>query len=149
MTTRVTPAQARRLLAGLLSEEAPRASKRRRAPQVPAQQAAAPRESAGEAALAAAIRLHGPDLPPHEREARFHPSRRWRFDFSWKAARVAVECDGGQFAHGGGRHATDADRDKLNHAGALGWRVLRFSPQQIARDPAGCVALIRRALETL
>jgi very-short-patch-repair endonuclease len=29
----------------------------------------------------------------------------------------------------------------------IGYRVLRFSPQQIERDPVGCVALIRRCLE--
>lgn len=37
MTLRTTEAQARRLLAGLLSEEAPRAPKRRRTPEKPAQ----------------------------------------------------------------------------------------------------------------
>jgi hypothetical protein len=97
--------------------------------------------------LVAALRAHGPDLPAPAREERFHDTRRWRFDLAFVGALVAVECDGGQFVAGGGRHNTDADREKLNHAAALGWRVLRFSPQQIAADPAGCVALVRQALE--
>lgn len=138
-----TPARRR----GGTKEENTRKTPRTR--EKPAQRATAPtgRESPGEAALAAALRLHGADLPPPVRELVFYPGRRWRFDFCWPDALVACEVDGGQFAHGGGRHATDADRDKLNHAAALGYRVLRFSPQQIAADPAGCVALIRRALE--
>lgn len=131
MSVRLTKAELGRLLKSH--------AKTRKAP--------APRESPGEAAFAAALRLHGADLPPHERERVFYPGRRWRFDFCWPAPLVAVEVDGGQFAHGGGRHATDADRDKLNHAASLGFVVLRFSPQQIAADPAGCVALLRRALE--
>ena len=42
MTARVTPAQARRLLADLMSEEAPRAPKRRRTPENGVQPATAP-----------------------------------------------------------------------------------------------------------
>lgn len=81
-----------------------------------------------------------------EEEHRFHPSRRWRFDFAWPDARVAVEIDGGQWARGGGRHNRDSDREKLNEAAALGWRVLRFSGQMIDRDPAGCVDALERAM---
>lgn len=146
MTLRLTKAE----LARLLGHSPPTQKRGSRAKGPPvAATGATPRESPGEAALAAALRLHGADLPPPVRELTFYPGRRWRFDFAWTDALVACEVDGGQFAHGGGRHATDADRDKLNHAAALGYRVLRFSPQQIARDPAGCVALIRRALEAL
>lgn len=136
-------------LARLLNrrEKAPQSHAKARKPPKALRTTPAPRESAGEAAMAAALRLHGADLPPPVRELVFYPGRRWRFDFSWPDALVACEVDGGQFAHGGGRHATDADRDKLNHAASVGWVVLRFSPQQIARDPAGCVALIRRTLE--
>lgn len=80
------------------------------------------------------------------REYRFHDVRKWRFDFAFVAQLVAVEIDGGQYAKFGGRHSTDADRDKLNHAAALGWRVFRFSPKQLRDDPAGCVGLVERAL---
>ena len=80
-------------------------------------------------------------------EYRFHPERRWRFDFAFPAQRLAVEFDGGQWVIAGGRHNRDGDREKLNTAAAMGWRVLRFSNQQWERDPYGCVAQVLRALE--
>lgn len=89
------------------------------------------------------------DLPGPVPEYRFHPTRRWRFDFAWPAVTrggVAVEVDGGQWRAGGGRHNTDRDREKLNTAAALGWRVLRFSHQALETDPAGCVELAAAAL---
>lgn len=86
------------------------------------------------------------DLPDPVAEYRFHPTRRWRFDYAWPARRVAVEVDGGQWQAGGGRHNTDPDRLKLNVAAALGWRVLRFSHTALQDDPAGCVDLAVAAL---
>lgn len=147
MALRLSKAELLRIVKG--SQDAPKRAVRASAGRKPPKSSrapSAPRESAGEAALAAALRLHGADLPAPVRELVFYPGRRWRFDFAWEAQRVAVEVDGGAWAPGGGRHATDADRDKLNHA-ALAWRVLRFSPQQVERDPAGCVELVRRALD--
>jgi very-short-patch-repair endonuclease len=150
MTRLADAALLRRLLAAQESAEAPErhAKPRKRAKRSGA--AAPRRESAGEAAFAAALRIHqrtGYALPEPVRELVFAPPRRWRFDFAWPDALVAVEIDGGQWKAGGGRHNTDADRDKLNHAAAIGWRVVRFSPQQVERDPDGCVALLRRALD--
>ena len=87
------------------------------------------------------------DLPAPVAEFRFHPTRRWRFDYAWPDRHVAAEIDGGQYAcFGGGRHNTDRDRAKLNTAAALGWRVLRFSHTALATDPAGCVELVAAAL---
>jgi len=54
----------------------------------------------------------------------------------------AVEIDGGRYAPGGGRHAGDGDREKLNVATILGWRVLRFSTQQVEREPERVVEVI-------
>ncbi len=86
--------------------------------------------------------------PKPEREVRFHPNRRWRFDFAWPDSMIAVEVDGRAWhVKGGGRHAQDSDREKLNAAAALGWRVFRFSPQMLKDDPAGCVAMVARAVE--
>lgn len=90
--------------------------------------------------------LAPPGVPQPEREAQFALPRRWRFDFSWPIERISVEIDGGQWQAHGGRHNTDADRDKLNAAAVLGWRVLRFSTQQLERDPQACVDLVLRAL---
>ena len=86
------------------------------------------------------------DLSAPVPEYRFHPVRKWRFDFAWPSHQVALEVDGGQWQAGGGRHNQDADREKLNTAAALGWRVLRFSPTALATDPAGCIALTAAAL---
>lgn len=72
--------------------------------------------------------------------------RKHRFDWAWPAQRVAVEVDGGGYAFRGGRHNSDADREKLNIAASLGWRVYRFSPTQLVHDPAGCVDMVLAGL---
>lgn len=72
--------------------------------------------------------------------------RKHRFDWAFIPERIAVEVDGGQWAKFGGRHATDTDREKLNIAASLRWLVFRFSPQQLKRDPAGCVEMVKRAI---
>ena len=63
-----------------------------------------------------------------EREYRFHPERKWRFDFANPHMKVAVEIEGGAFS--GGRHTRGAgfvaDCEKYNQATVLGWRVLRY-----------------------
>jgi very-short-patch-repair endonuclease len=62
------------------------------------------------------------------REHKFHPTRRWRFDFAFPERRVAVECEGAVWT--GGRHTRGsgfvADAEKYNTAAALGWFVFRF-----------------------
>lgn len=99
---------------------------------------------------AAALGAHGDGLPAGVAEYSFAaPWRAWRFDWAWPAARVAVELDGMAWQAGGGHHNTDADREKLNSAAALGWRVLRFTSKALRAEPAACVALLRRALELM
>lgn len=72
-----------------------------------------------------------------EREVRFHPTRRWRFDFIFPG-RVACEVNGGVFIRG--RHNTGTghtrDCEKLSHAAILGWRVLVVTPAQIKSGEA-------------
>lgn len=95
-----------------------------------------------------AFAMFGAGLPEGEAEYLFAaPWRQWRFDYAWPAALVAVELDGMAWQAGGGRHNTDADREKQNSAAALGWRVLRFTSKALRSDSAACVALLRRALE--
>ena len=79
-------------------------------------------------------------------ELMFHQTRRWSFDFAWPDVMIAVEIDGGRWKPGGGRHGGDGDKEKLNEAAALGWRVLRFSPAQIKNDAAQCVDVVLRAM---
>jgi very-short-patch-repair endonuclease len=91
-------------------------------------------------------RCFGDDLPEPQIELQFHPTRNWRFDIAYPG-RVAVEIDGGQWVANGGRHNRDSDREKLNEAAVLGWRVLRFSTQQLDADPEQCIETVRRALQ--
>lgn len=66
-------------------------------------------------------------------EHRFHPTRRWRFDFAWPELRLAVEVHGA--VHTGGRHTRGAgftrDREKMNEAQLAGWLVLEVAPSQV------------------
>ena len=72
-------------------------------------------------------------LPSPLAEYRFHPTRKWRFDYAFPRARVAVEVEGGVFTQG--RHTRGAgfrkDMEKYNAALVLGWRVLRVEPKQL------------------
>lgn len=98
------------------------------------------------------------------------PSRAWRFDLAWPRERVAVELDGatwgttlrdertgeairhssGKLVRQPGYHTTGAgaraDHAKQNRAAALGWRVLRFSWDELEREMETCRALLEDAL---
>lgn len=74
------------------------------------------------------LRIHGFDEPPFV-HYRFHPTRRWEFDFAWPETMIAVEMEGGVFTKGGhvrGLHYT-SDCEKYNEAQLLGWKVYRFT----------------------
>jgi len=60
------------------------------------------------------------------REFRFHPERRWRFDFAWPGVKVAVEIQG----FGGGHQSIGGlcrDAEKWREAILLGWTVVPFT----------------------
>lgn len=88
-----------------------------------------------------------------EKQHKFHPDRKWRFDFAWPDHKVAIELEGGTFGRpvmcdkcgskvmvhtasgsypvrAGGRHNSgsgmQADCDKYNSAASLGWFVFRI-----------------------
>ncbi len=82
-----------------------------------------------------------------EREYRFAPPRRFRFDFAWPEEMVALEVDGGRWLPGGGRHASDGDYEKLNIAATLGWRVLRVTGDMVKRNPAMIIDMLKLVLE--
>src|ERR1017187_9921991 len=79
-----------------------------------------------------ALHCRADGLNPH-REYKFHPTRRWRFDFAFLDVLVATEVEGGVWT--GGRHGTGvgftSDCEKYAEAALLGWRVLRFTPEQV------------------
>lgn len=97
----------------------------------------------------AAISQATKQIPLPAREFRFHPTRKWRFDFAWTDLKLAVEIDGGSFVGGGhNRGAQQAkDYDKMNAAVSLGWRVLRFNSKHKPEEMAEQVSLVIHGLE--
>lgn len=67
------------------------------------------------------------------KELEFHPTRKWRFDFAIPSEMIAIEIEGGAFTQG--RHTRGkgfiADMCKYNQAVILGWRLIRFTPDQL------------------
>lgn len=79
------------------------------------------------------VHIRDAKLPMPAREYQFHDVRRWKFDFAWPDKFVAVECEGG--TKNNGRHnrakGFENDCEKYNFAVLGGWRVLRFTMDQI------------------
>lgn len=75
-------------------------------------------------------------LPTPHAEYRFHPTRKWRFDYAWVNSKVALEVEGAVWT--GGRHTRGAgflkDIEKYNNATALGWRILRCTPSTLTKS---------------
>jgi very-short-patch-repair endonuclease len=100
-------------------------------------------QSVGEATFALHCQAYG--LSP-ESEYRFALPRKWRFDFAFHDQRLAVEIEGGTWING--RHnrgsSIEADMEKYNEAAALGWKVLRFTTDQVKTGTA--IDTVMRAL---
>jgi very-short-patch-repair endonuclease len=93
------------------------------------------------------FRMLAPEAPPFICEYVFAPPRKWRFDFCWPERLISVEIEGNAWhVAGGGRHMQDTDLEKYNRAASLGYRLFRFSPGMLRRDPAGCIQIILEAL---
>ena len=82
-------------------------------------------------------------LPEPEEEYKFHPDRRWRFDFAYPDKKIAIEIEGGVYSRG--RHTRPIgfikDCEKYNAATMLGWRILRYHVDSIG-DSAGDIKKI-------
>ena len=67
------------------------------------------------------------------KEYQFHPERKWRFDYAFVEAKIALEVEGG--VHTGGRHVRPKgflnDMEKYNAAATMGWRLLRTTPDML------------------
>ena len=87
------------------------------------------------------IWIVGNDLPVPEVEYKFDLRRRWRFDFAWPDAKVALEIEGGHWIGGHGGNRYEKDMEKYNHA-AVNWRVIRVTPRQIALTMLDSLALV-------
>ncbi len=67
------------------------------------------------------------------REYRFNPRRRWRADFAHPELKILAELEGGIWIRG--RHTRGEgyinDMEKYNSATVLGYKVLRYTPEQM------------------
>lgn len=90
----------------------------------------------GAAALGSGLK--SVEIPPFTPEYRFHPVRKWRFDFAWPDQKVAVEYEGATWI--AGRHTRGSgfakDCEKYNTAATMGWRVLRFTAEMVKSGEA-------------
>jgi len=85
-------------------------------------------------------------LPDSVLEHKFHPERKWRFDFAWLGQKVALEVQGGIFIHGGHTRGASLrkEHEKLNNAAALGWKILFIEPKFLCTEAT--MDLIRETL---
>jgi len=85
-------------------------------------------------------------LPEPEVEFRFHPKRKWKFDFAFPQQRVALEVEGGIFTHGAHGAISGVLRDiqKYNAAATMGWLMLRCLPVNICMQET--VEMVRQTL---
>lgn len=99
-----------------------------------------------------------PEPIPEYHFAKEAMGRNWRFDFAWPTVLwtdgrlthpgLALECQGGIFQKGGGRHNRGAamlkEWEKLNAAAAMNYRVIYCQPSEICMLET--VNLIKRCL---
>lgn len=128
------------------SLEKPPKRRARSQPRVVASESAGKRPTGKKALVAdflAALKLHYPGCPLYVTEHRFHPKRRWRFDFAWPAYRIAVEVEGGVYSKGRHTRAKGYSEDctKYNEAAIYGWRVLRLTRYHILPRNADGITL--------
>lgn len=78
------------------------------------------------------------NFPSYQVEYTFDAFRKWRFDIAWPEYLIAAEQEGGTWS--GGRHVRGKgyaeDCAKYNAATLAGWRVYRFTTDQIASGEA-------------
>lgn len=80
------------------------------------------------------------------KEYKFHPTRRWRFDYAIPEHKIALEVEGGVWT--GGRHIRAqgflGDMEKYNTATLMGWRVFRTTPDELYKTAT--IKLLRNAI---
>lgn len=68
-------------------------------------------------------------IPEVVEEYRFHPVRRWRFDYAIPLLKIAIEYEG--IISRKSRHTSitgyTKDAEKYNEAAKMGWKVLRYT----------------------
>jgi len=101
-------------------------------------------ESELELRLVEIIRHAGLPTPDLQNRLPFRSTVRGRVDMAYPEHRLIVEADGKRW------HARErdfiSDRRRDNLAQLAGWRVLRFTWQDVTEDPASVVRVLRTAL---
>lgn len=91
------------------------------------------------------VRLKLDKITGFVREVKFHPKRRWRFDFADTGKMIAIEVEGGVFSNG--RHVRgkgyEADCEKYNEAVLMGWKLIRVTSRMVRDGRA--IEYIKRA----
>lgn len=87
-----------------------------------------------------AFQIKAVGLEEPVREFKFHPKRRWRFDFAWPSRKLACEVHGGTSDKVRGRHVRmngfEKDREKMNSAILDDWRVIELTANMV-KDGTG------------
>lgn len=96
--------------------------------------------------FAAAWKMFGGPEPV--REHAFAAGRRFRFDFCWPDQKVAVELEGGIWTGGGHTRGKvyRSNCEKYNLAAIQGWKVLRYTVNDLDEKPGVVVEEIKSLL---
>jgi very-short-patch-repair endonuclease len=80
------------------------------------------------------------ELPSPQHTFAQEIGRNWAFDYAYVDRRIAIEVEGGTRLKGGGRHnrhtGFQEDVWKYNTATKLGWRLYRFTSEDVYRGRA-------------
>jgi very-short-patch-repair endonuclease len=101
-----------------------------------------PAESVLETRFRQLVRGAGLPMPTPQFEVSANGFRA-RVDFAYPHLRLAIELDGA--AHHSGRSAHRRDRDRENQLVALGWRVLRFTWDDVSERPDVVIRCVQGA----
>ena len=93
------------------------------------------------------LMLKARKMPTPTPEFRFHPVRKFRWDWAWPEARLALEVEGGVWSGGAHGRGTGIVRDmeKSSLAAEEGWRIIRVTPSNLATEAT--MDSIHRALQ--
>lgn len=83
------------------------------------------------------------------KEYKFHSKRKWRFDYALIDLKIAIEVEGGNFIQG--RHnrgkGYEKDCEKYREAVILGWKLLRYTTNELNENPHRIIDDIQRIIK--
>jgi len=81
------------------------------------------------------------------KEYKFHPKRRWKFDYACPERKIAIEVEGGVWNNG--RHTRGkgfiGDIEKYNNASVMGWTLIRVTPDMLLTNET--IEFVRQAVD--